>query len=56
MGRNLRDHDPFPKFDEGITPKRITLALGLDVPIGIANSIQRESSVVFLEGFWKIKL
>lgn len=24
VGRNLRDHDPFPKFDEGITAKRIT--------------------------------
>ncbi|XP_050896087.1 uncharacterized protein LOC127102798 [Lathyrus oleraceus] len=29
--QNLKDHNPFPKFDEGIPPKRISLALGLKV-------------------------
>ncbi|XP_050887708.1 uncharacterized protein LOC127092861 [Lathyrus oleraceus] len=31
VGRNLKDHNPFSKFDEGIPPKRIALALGLNV-------------------------
>jgi len=31
IGRNLKDHNPFPKFDEDIPPKRIALALGLKV-------------------------
>ncbi|XP_050876338.1 uncharacterized protein LOC127080048 [Lathyrus oleraceus] len=37
IGRNFRDHNPFPKFDEGILPKRITLALGLKVSEVVAN-------------------
>ncbi|XP_050877557.1 uncharacterized protein LOC127081333 [Lathyrus oleraceus] len=37
VGRNLRDHDPFPKFDEGITSKRITSVLGLEVQLVISN-------------------
>lgn len=31
MDRNLRDHDPFPKFHKGISAKRITSVLGLEV-------------------------
>lgn len=37
MSRNFRDHDPFPKFDEGITAKRITSVLGLEVQLVISN-------------------
>lgn len=37
MGRNLKDHNPFPKLDEVVTPKIITLALGMDVQVVIAN-------------------
>ncbi|XP_050895482.1 uncharacterized protein LOC127102110 [Lathyrus oleraceus] len=37
VGRNLRDHNPFPKFDEGIPPKRIVLALGLKVSEVVSN-------------------
>ncbi|XP_050876877.1 uncharacterized protein LOC127080605 [Lathyrus oleraceus] len=37
VGRNLRDHDPFPKFDEGITAKRITSVLGMEVQLIISN-------------------
>lgn len=52
-GRNLRDHNPFPRFDEVIPPKRITLALGLDVYEVIANcdvkGIFRGFSRKFLE-------
>ncbi|XP_050915458.1 uncharacterized protein LOC127130506 [Lathyrus oleraceus] len=37
VGRNLRDHNPFTKFDEGIPPKRIALALGLKVSEVVDN-------------------
>ncbi|XP_050893382.1 uncharacterized protein LOC127100148 [Lathyrus oleraceus] len=37
IGRNLKDHNPFPKFDEGIPPKRIALALGLEVSEVVDN-------------------
>ncbi|XP_050875763.1 uncharacterized protein LOC127079424 [Lathyrus oleraceus] len=37
VGRNLRDHDPFPKFNEGINAKRITSVLGLEVQLVISN-------------------
>ncbi|XP_050914742.1 uncharacterized protein LOC127129634 [Lathyrus oleraceus] len=37
VGRNLKDHNPFPKFDEDIPPKRITLALGLKVSEVVDN-------------------
>ena len=31
VGRNLKDHNPFPKLDEDIPPERIASALGLKV-------------------------
>ncbi|XP_050876158.1 uncharacterized protein LOC127079833 [Lathyrus oleraceus] len=37
VGRNLKDYNPFPKFDEGIPPKRIALALGLKVSEFVDN-------------------
>ncbi|XP_050890996.1 uncharacterized protein LOC127096475 [Lathyrus oleraceus] len=37
IGRNLKDHNPFPKLDEDIPPKRITLALGLKVSEVVDN-------------------
>ncbi|XP_050889059.1 uncharacterized protein LOC127094244 [Lathyrus oleraceus] len=37
VGRNLRDHDLFPKFGEGITAKRITSVLGMEVQLVISN-------------------
>jgi hypothetical protein len=37
IGRNLKDHNPFPKFDEDIPPKRIALALGLKVSEVVDN-------------------
>ncbi|XP_050889388.1 uncharacterized protein LOC127094624 [Lathyrus oleraceus] len=48
VGRNLRDHNPFPKFDEGISPKRIALALGLKVSEVVDNWDGRDLSMVFL--------
>ena len=37
VGQNLRDHNPFPRFDEGISPERIASALGLEVSKVVAN-------------------
>ncbi|XP_050890120.1 uncharacterized protein LOC127095482 [Lathyrus oleraceus] len=37
IGQNLRDHNPLPKFDEGIPPKRITLSLSLKVSKVVVN-------------------
>ncbi|XP_050877118.1 uncharacterized protein LOC127080871 [Lathyrus oleraceus] len=37
LGQNLRDHDSFPKIDEGITAKRIASILGMDVQLVISN-------------------
>lgn len=37
LGRELRDHDPFPKLNEDITQNRITLALSIDVHDMLAN-------------------
>lgn len=33
----LRDHNPFPKLDEYVTPKKITLGLSIDVQDVLAN-------------------
>ena len=37
IGRNLKDHNPFPKLDEDIPPKRIASALGLKVSEVVDN-------------------
>ncbi|XP_050878259.1 uncharacterized protein LOC127082076, partial [Lathyrus oleraceus] len=37
IGRNLKDHYPFPKLDEDIPPKRIVSALGLKVSEVVDN-------------------
>jgi hypothetical protein len=37
IGRNLKDHNPFPKLDEDIPPERIASALGLKVSEVVDN-------------------
>lgn len=51
IGQNLRDHDPFPKFDEGITVKRITSVLGLEVQLVISNWDKKGAFNVFSRWF-----
>lgn len=54
VGHNLRDHNPFPRFYEGIPPNSITSAMGLDISKVIANwdvkGIFNGFSRKFLEG------
>ncbi|XP_050895571.1 uncharacterized protein LOC127102210 [Lathyrus oleraceus] len=66
VGWNLRDHNTFPKFDEGIPPKRIALALGLKVSKVVENwdvkgdfngfsrkFLEDQAKKMEIEGNWK---
>lgn len=41
MGQKLKDFNLFPKLDEEMNPKRTSLALSINVQVGLSNWVKK---------------
>lgn len=51
MGRNLKDHNPYPRLEEDVTPKKIALALSIDLQDVLSNWDTKGTLKVFANKF-----